>query len=192
MALLDSYKALRLDMNNVKSLFRLARCLHELKWNEEAKECLEIFCKRNPDYENSEICENLTRDINNALEAKRKSEDAKKGKRKSARNLSELSESSSSSSSSNEADEEAESEDEDKEEEDEKDDEQNETVRKKRCDSNNNTSYQKMNNVSGEKSVKKLESEYLKAKEDAVDFKLRYCGHCNVATDIKEANFIGE
>ena len=28
-------------------------------------------------------------------------------------------------------------------------------------------------------------------KSEAVDFKLRFCGHCNTTTDIKEANFFG-
>jgi WD and tetratricopeptide repeat-containing protein 1 len=30
-----------------------------------------------------------------------------------------------------------------------------------------------------------------KLKETATDFKLRFCGHCNTTTDIKEANFFG-
>ena len=29
-------------------------------------------------------------------------------------------------------------------------------------------------------------------RENAIDFKLRLCGHCNTITDIKEANFFGE
>ena len=28
-------------------------------------------------------------------------------------------------------------------------------------------------------------------KSTATDFKLRFCGHCNTTTDIKEANFFG-
>lgn len=37
-----------------------------------------------------------------------------------------------------------------------------------------------------------LIQKYREAHRNALDFKKRYCGHCNVATDIKEANFIGE
>ena len=33
--------------------------------------------------------------------------------------------------------------------------------------------------------------EISKLKSSAVDFKLRFCGHCNTTTDIKEANFFG-
>lgn len=31
-----------------------------------------------------------------------------------------------------------------------------------------------------------------KWRQNAIDFKLRLCGHCNTITDIKEANFFGE
>ena len=30
-----------------------------------------------------------------------------------------------------------------------------------------------------------------KLRSNATDFKLRFCGHCNTTTDIKEANFFG-
>ena len=33
--------------------------------------------------------------------------------------------------------------------------------------------------------------EISKLKSSAIDFKLRFCGHCNTTTDIKEANFFG-
>ncbi len=36
-----------------------------------------------------------------------------------------------------------------------------------------------------------MNKKYKKLKLNAIDFKSRYCGHCNVATDIKEACFIG-
>ena len=58
----------------------------------------------------------------------------------------------------------------------------------KECDSNNNNKHEETNG----KPTKSLLKNYNKLKQDAVDFKLRYCGHCNVATDIKEANFLGE
>ena len=28
-------------------------------------------------------------------------------------------------------------------------------------------------------------------REEALDYELRFCGHCNTTTDIKEANFFG-
>lgn len=55
----------------------------------------------------------------------------------------------------------------------------------KECNNNNDEE-------TNAKLSKLLLKKYNKLKEDAVDFKLRYCGHCNVATDIKEANFLGE
>lgn len=42
---------------------------------------------------------------------------------------------------------------------------------------------------SSEAKVSDYEREWRK---NAIDFKLRLCGHCNTITDIKEANFFGE
>jgi len=58
----------------------------------------------------------------------------------------------------------------------------------KECDGNNNDNKQETNIPT----TKMLLKKYNKLMKDAFDFKLRYCGHCNVATDIKEANFLGE
>ena len=41
------------------------------------------------------------------------------------------------------------------------------------------------------KTLRQMNKNYKKLKLNAIDFKSRYCGHCNVATDIKEACFIG-
>lgn len=49
----------------------------------------------------------------------------------------------------------------------------------------------KKNGFSNKKN-KELINKYEKARANAIDYKTRYCGHCNVATDIKEANFLGE
>ena len=35
------------------------------------------------------------------------------------------------------------------------------------------------------------QKELEKLRSHATDFKLRFCGHCNTTTDIKEANFFG-
>lgn len=40
--------------------------------------------------------------------------------------------------------------------------------------------------------VNQLIEQYRNSQRNACDFVKRYCGHCNVATDIKEANFVGE
>ena len=61
-------------------------------------------------------------------------------------------------------------------------------MKTKECNSNNNGNIQETNIPT----TKMLLKKYNKLKKDAFDFKLRYCGHCNVATDIKEANFLGE
>lgn len=45
---------------------------------------------------------------------------------------------------------------------------------------------------SNTKRSKRLIDRYQQARSKACDFTKRYCGHCNVATDIKEANFLGE
>jgi WD and tetratricopeptide repeat-containing protein 1 len=57
-------------------------------------------------------------------------------------------------------------------------------MKTKECDSNKQET-----NIP---TTKMLLKKYNKLMKDAFDFKLRYCGHCNVATDIKEANFLGE
>lgn len=61
-----------------KQLNNFKRCLSDLKWFEEADECLKIFRKRFPDYANSQACDNLIKEINTGLE------NLKKAKRLSA------------------------------------------------------------------------------------------------------------
>ena len=39
--------------------------------------------------------------------------------------------------------------------------------------------------------ISEIEEIVQKLKKQATDFKLRFCGHCNTTTDIKEANFFG-
>ena len=36
-----------------------------------------------------------------------------------------------------------------------------------------------------------LSEQEKKWREEACDYRQRYCGHCNTTTDIKEANFFG-
>lgn len=66
-AMRDCHSALRLDPNHLKAHFRLARCLYELAWPQEAHECLKHFKSKFPDYAKSHACEALDRDIKAAI-----------------------------------------------------------------------------------------------------------------------------
>ncbi|XP_046570882.1 WD and tetratricopeptide repeats protein 1-like isoform X1 [Haliotis rubra] len=66
-AMRDCHSALRLDSNHLKAHFRLARCLYELAWPQEAHECLKHFKSKFPDYAKSHACEALDRDIKAAI-----------------------------------------------------------------------------------------------------------------------------
>jgi hypothetical protein len=198
-AMRDCYTALNLDKMHLKSHFRLAKCLNDLKWFKEAKECIDIFSRRFPDYAKSQACENLVKEINNGLKKMKINESKTDGQR------------SQNDDSSNRQ----------KRTKLEKDDEEMSS------DENSATADQDFhhctcssgdsNGDSGDEEIeekvenegeiatattsssflndnfhKKLLNEYNFKKENPVDFKKRYCGHCNVATDIKEANYLGE
>lgn len=66
-AMRDCYEALTLDRNHLKSHFRLAKCLNDLKWHSDARDCIQIFCSHFPDYAKTPACENLVKEINIAL-----------------------------------------------------------------------------------------------------------------------------
>ncbi|XP_045535856.1 WD and tetratricopeptide repeats protein 1 [Papilio machaon] len=67
-AIRDCYKAIKLDPNNVKSHFRLAKGLMELKRPREAHECLLYFKDKFPRHAASHAVFLLQKDINVALE----------------------------------------------------------------------------------------------------------------------------
>ena len=171
MALLDCYKALDFDKMHMKSHFRLVRCLYELKWCSEAKECLEIFIKRFPEYANSNACDALVKDIKTKLDETFKLAN----KTSVSTNADEATTTS---------------------EESENEYDQFLTTKKKKrnnTDSNSDdTSSTKSNESEQDEKLKLMRRNYLKAKIKAVDLKKRFCGHCNVSTDIKEACFLGE
>lgn len=69
-ALRDCYSAINLDDSHIKAHFRLAKCLFELSWPEEALDCLQFFKSRFPDYAASPNCEALEKEIRAAIFSK--------------------------------------------------------------------------------------------------------------------------
>lgn len=63
MALRDCHEALTIEPNHMKAHFRMARCLHELGWVQEAYDCLSIFKAKFTEHANSQACQALDRDI---------------------------------------------------------------------------------------------------------------------------------
>ncbi len=162
-AMLDCYSALSLDKMHLKSHFRLVRCLYELKWYHEARECLDLFEKRFPEYANTNACEVLAEDINKQL----KKFNLKKEKPSTPTTDED---------SVNEYDEFV-------------------TKKSKRNAESSETCSESENDETQFSQKKRNEiimTNYLNAKLNACDLKSRYCGHCNVSTDIKEACFFGD
>ena len=160
---------------HLKSHFRLAKCLFDLKWYKEAKECIDIFARRFPDYAKSHACENLIKEINNELKKLKLNENSDKNKTKSNQKRTKLS---------HEAADRNDEEMSENEKESDGNEEEHESAHSHSSESENESERQQYD--------KKLLKEYNQLKENAIDFKKRYCGHCNVATDIKEANYLGE
>lgn len=68
-AIKDCYKAIKLDSSHVKSHFRLAKGLMDLKRAREAHECLMYFKDKFPRHATSHAVFLLQKDINVALES---------------------------------------------------------------------------------------------------------------------------
>ncbi|XP_025099110.1 WD and tetratricopeptide repeats protein 1-like [Pomacea canaliculata] len=128
-ALRDCHTALSIEPNHMKAHFRMARCLHELGWVQEAYDCLNIFKTKFPDYATSHACQALERDIKAVLFSKVNGADDSESSRA----------------------------------------EETGSQRRKAAFSTQEKHWQQM----------------------AYDYELRFCGHCNTTTDIKEANFFG-
>lgn len=67
-AIRDCYKAIELDPSHVKSHFRLAKCLMDVKRAQDANECLRYFKNKFPKHASSHAVCLLQKDINVALE----------------------------------------------------------------------------------------------------------------------------
>jgi len=83
-ALLDCVRALKLQPGHVKAMLRLARCLHEMEWANEAVVALSIFRNRYPDHVNSHDCVQLDEEIKSAAAERLKHKESKKSTEKSA------------------------------------------------------------------------------------------------------------
>lgn len=74
-ALRDCYLTLQLDPNHLKAHFRLAKCLYELQFTEEACKCLSEFKLKFPDQAHSRACKALDMDIQAASQAKQQKQE---------------------------------------------------------------------------------------------------------------------
>lgn len=78
-ALRDCYSALRFSSSHIKSHFRLARCMFELKWFDKAMTCIREFKSLHPEHAGSTACLSLEKDIRKAL--KQNMDQTRKGKK---------------------------------------------------------------------------------------------------------------
>ena len=170
----DCYSALNIDKNHMKSHFRLSRCLHELKWDADANECLKIFSSVYKEHSNTNAFETLLKDIEKVIK-KNGGASTSSNKRSNLDTLvsnEEKCKSFKGVKSQHPADADI---SEEEEEEDEEEDEASVAT------------------ISEENRAKLICEEYEKyLKSSVIDYKSYFSGHCNVATDIKEASFIGE
>lgn len=134
-AMRDCHTALQLDPDHMKAHFRLARCLYELQWVQEASDCIQAFKNKFPDHVHSHACKALVKDIETASASK--------------------------------PDFDVECED---------------------MDSAAESSDQYKSHMGSRCSTSQQERAW---REMAYDYEIRFCGHCNTTTDIKEANFFG-
>lgn len=159
-ALRDCFQTLELEPEHLKALFRLARCLYELKQSVEAQCCLELFKRKFPDHAKSPAFSSLDRDIKDVLFSDISSDLHEKPTAATTRKRTRkgiLREEESGSPGSDDSDSQANS---------------------------------SMEPQGGSAEFRLSEQETV-FREEAMDYDLRFCGHCNTTTDIKEANFLG-
>jgi len=165
-ALRDCHEALKgetLPSIKCKAHFRLAKCLYELQWTDEALICIERFKVAFPDHAAKPPCETLSRDIKATLFGFKERESK------------------------------------DKDEEDDDDDDDSSSAGGGGGGGNSGSRPtarrrpprrpgRPRSPVSSGYRLSEKESSW---RSEAKDYKLRFAGHCNTTTDIKEANFFG-
>ena len=174
-ALRDCHAALKgetLPSIKCKAHFRLAKCLYELQWTDEALYCIERFKDAFPDHAAKPPCETLSRDIKATLfgfKESQESQEKDKGK-------------------------------DDVEDEEEEEEEQSgggggseaflrSTAPRRRAP--RRASSRPKSPPSSSSGGYRLSEKESSWRSEAKDYKLRFAGHCNTTTDIKEANFFG-
>jgi len=170
----DCLTALNLDPGHVKAQLRLAQCLLELGWLQEAGQCLQNFSVRHPDYVKSQAFITLQQD----LEAAKEKIKSGPGKAKSSSLpsattpvLGQYSAADFLRSS------------------DDQDDDMEE-VANMDTDDNEDDDEEKTGNRRPMFSPDLSRTE-VNLRMKARDYSTRYLGTCNTTTDIKEANFLG-
>ncbi|XP_021913240.1 WD and tetratricopeptide repeats protein 1 [Zootermopsis nevadensis] len=134
-AMRDCHTALQLDPGHMKAHFRLARCLYELQWVQEASDCMQAFKSKFPDHIHSHACKALVKDIETASASKPGFD-----------------------------------------------------VDTQDMDPGPEPSDQYKSHAVNSCPMSQQERAW---RELAYDYEIRFCGHCNTTTDIKEANFFG-
>jgi len=162
-ALRDCHAALKgqtLPSIKCKAHFRLAKCLYELQWTEEALFCIERFKAAFPDHAAKPPCETLSRDIKATLFGYKERESNEKNSK-------------------------------DEDEEEEEDELSNGGSVGSRPTARRRPSRRPGRPRSPTSAGYQLSEKETNWRSEAKDYKLRFAGHCNTTTDIKEANFFG-
>ena len=163
-ALRDCLTALSLDPGHVKAHLRLAQCLLTLEWTSQADQCLNSFRSRHPDLVMSKSFTNLVQELVLAKEKMKPKSGKSRGS--SSKKTSPMLDQYSALDFlvTNEAS-----------EEDDK-------------DSSDDDEDVEFHSDEDQMDFKKIEVDM---KKRARDYSVRFVGHCNTTTDIKEANFLG-
>ena len=163
-ALRDCLTALSLDPGHVKAHLRLAQCLLTLEWTSQADQCLNTFRSRHPDLVMSKSFTNLVQELVLAKEKMKPKSGKSRGS--SSKKTSPMLDQYSALDFlvTNEASE--------------------EDVK----DSSDDDGDVEFHSDEDQMDFKKIEVDM---KKKARDYSVRFVGHCNTTTDIKEANFLG-
>jgi len=183
-ALRDCYYVLSQDPTDVKAHLRLCRCLLEMKRPQEAQKCIEVFKACCPDQIKSPDHLKVEQEIFEALQKETEDNQKSKSKENGSNKSPELlrrhfllnpqSE---------DTDSESDHEDMEEVEDPEDDTEPDRTESEETAEASNSKRIKT--------EISEVEKEEMKCRLAAADYYLRFCGHCNTTTDIKEANFFG-